>query len=191
MTLATSLLAFALLFQGSPAQQGIAEFKSGNYIAARQLLERAGNDPEARVFLALTRAALGECPAAVPELQRRSAQSQGDATTRRLAGLALAQCYIAGKQFAAAGGVVTRLEQEFPADPDVLYVSANFHMKAWNNAIYRMYKSAPGSYRTDELSAEVFETQGRYVDAAGEYRKAIGKNPKAINLHYRLGRALL
>ena len=134
---------------------------------------------------------MGECPAAVPELQRRAAQSQGDAATRRLAGLALAQCHIAAKQFAAAGTVVARLEQDFPADPDVLYVSANYHMKAWNEAIYRMYKSAPGSYRADELSAEVFETQGRYADAAGEYRKAIAKNPKAINLHYRLGRALL
>ena len=191
MTLATSLLALALLFQGSPARQGIAEFKSGNYVAARQLLERAGNDAEARLFLALTRAAMGECAAVVPELQRRSGQGQEDATARRLAGLALAQCYIAGKQFAAAGGVVARLEQEFPTDPDVLYVSANYHMKAWNDAIYRMYKSAPGSYRADELSAEVFETQGRYADAVGEYRKAIAKNPKAINLHYRLGRALL
>src|SRR4051812_33364271 len=115
MTPATSLLALALLFQGSPAQQGIAEFKSGNYVAARQLLEKAGNDSEARLFLALTRAAMGECPAAVLELKRRAVQSQGDATSRRLAGLALAQCYIASKQFPAAGRVVTRLEQEFPA----------------------------------------------------------------------------
>ena len=41
MTPATSLLAFALFFQGNAAQQGIAEFKSGNYVAARQHLERA------------------------------------------------------------------------------------------------------------------------------------------------------
>ena len=43
----------------------------------------------------------------------------------------------------------------------------------------------------DQLSAEVFETQGKYTEAVAEYRKAIAKNPKAINLHYRLGRALL
>jgi len=40
-------------------------------------------------------------------------------------------------------------------------------------------------------SAEVFETQGKYSEAIEEYRKAIAKNPKAINLHYRLARALL
>ncbi len=64
-------------------------------------------------------------------------------------------------------------------------------MKAWNDAIYRMYQKAPASYRVDQLSAEVFETQGKYPEAIAEYRKAIGKNPKALDLHYRLGRALL
>ncbi len=73
----------------------------------------------------------------------------------------------------------------------MLYVSADYHMKAWNDAIYRMYQKAPSSYRVDQLSAEVFETQGKYTEAVAEYRKAIEKNPKAINLHYRLGRALL
>jgi tetratricopeptide (TPR) repeat protein len=43
----------------------------------------------------------------------------------------------------------------------------------------------------DQLSAQVFETQGKYPEAIAEYRKAIAKNPKAIDLHYRLGRALL
>jgi superkiller protein 3 len=64
-------------------------------------------------------------------------------------------------------------------------------MKAWNDAIYKMYQKVPSSYRVDELSAEVFETQGKYTEAIGEYRKAIEKNPKALNLHYRVGRALL
>ena len=52
-------------------------------------------------------------------------------------------------------------------------------MKAWNDAIYRMYQKAPSSYRVDQLSAEVFETQGKYTEAVAEYRKAIAKNPKA------------
>ena len=54
-----------------------------------------------------------------------------------------------------------------------------------------MYQTAPSSYRVDQLSAEVFETQGKYTESIAEYRKAIGKNPQAINLHYKLGRALL
>jgi len=138
----------------------------------------------------LTRAAIGDCAGVSPQLARVWA-TPGDSQQRRLAGLALAQCRIAAKQFPEAGLVVGELERDFPADADVLYVSAAYHLKAWNDAVYRMYKNAPASYRVDQLSAEVFETQGKYTEAIAEYRKAIAKNSKAIDLHYRLARALL
>ena len=48
-------------------------------------------------------------------------------------------------------------------------------MKAWNDSIYRLYRKAPASLRVDQLSAEVFETQGNFTEAIGEYRKAIEK----------------
>jgi tetratricopeptide (TPR) repeat protein len=176
----------ALLFSQTVAD-GIAAFNRGDYKAARVSLERVQSDPRGRLFLALTRAAMGECDGAIPELAKGF--SSGD--NRRLAGLALAQCHISAKRFAEAAPIITQLEKEFPADPDVLYVSANFHMKSWNDAIYRLYQKAPSSYRVDQLSAEVFETQGKYTEAVAEYRKAISKNPRAINLHYSLGRALL
>jgi len=137
----------------------------------------------------LTRAAQGECTAVIPDLRRLF--SETDSRPHRLGGLALAQCHIAAKQFAEAGPVVAQLEKDFPSDPDVLYVAADYHMKAWNDAIYRMYQKAPASYRVDELSAVVFESQGKFAEAVAEYRKAIEKNPRAIDLHYRLGRALL
>jgi tetratricopeptide (TPR) repeat protein len=120
------------------------------------------------------------------------AQCDAPSTTdKRLSGLAQVQCLIGAKRFAEAAPLVAQLEKDFPSDPDVLYVAAGYHMKAWNDVIYRMYQNAPGSYRVDQLSAEVFETQGKYTEAIAEYRKAIAKNPVAIDLHYRLGRALL
>src|SRR5580692_5921171 len=176
-----------LCAQTNPVADGIAAFNRGDYKAARLNLERSPADPQARLFLALTRAATGGCEAAVPELAKGFSSGEN----RRLAGLALAQCHIAAKRFTDAGAIVAQLEKQFPSDADVLYVSADYHMKAWNDAIYRMYQKAPSSYRVDQLSAEVFETQGKYTEAIAEYRKAIEKNPKAINLHYRLGRALL
>ncbi len=180
-------LASFVLAQTNPVADGIAAFHRGDYKAARVSLERAPNDPQGRLFLALTKAATGDCEGAIPELGRTFSASDN----RRMAGLALTQCHITAKRFAEAGVVVAQLEKEFPADADVLYVSADYHMKAWNDAIYRMYQKAPSSFRVDQLSAEVFETQGKYTEAIAEYRKAIAKNPKAINLHYRLGRALL
>jgi tetratricopeptide (TPR) repeat protein len=182
------LLFFAATLLQAQTEAGIAAFNRGDYKTARQDLERAPKDPQARLFLALTKAATGECEAAIPDLAKGFSTST---TTQRLAGLALAQCHIAAKRFPEAGAVIAQLEKQFPADADVLYVSADYHMKAWNDAIYRMYQKAPSSYRVDQLSAEVFETQGKYAEAIAEYGKAIEKNPKAIDLHYRLGRALL
>jgi tetratricopeptide (TPR) repeat protein len=190
MTPAISLALLLALCQADPIAQGIAEFNRGDFNAARRDLERAPATPQSAVFLALARAATGECAAAAPELERLFA-SAGARELHRLAGLALAQCRISAKQFTAASPVVVQLENEYPDDADVLYISATFHMKAWNDAIYRLYRRAPASYRVDQLSAEVFETQSKYAEAIGEYQKAIEKNPKAIDLHYLLGRAIL
>jgi tetratricopeptide (TPR) repeat protein len=190
MTPAISIVVFLFLSQADPAAKGIAEFNRGEYGAALRDLRAVAGDPRAAAFLALTQAATGGCDEAVPQLERGFAD-RIEASLRRLAGLALAQCYIAQKRMDAAQPVITALEKEFPSDADVLYVSANLHMKAWNEAIYRMYQKAPASYRVNQLSAEVFETQGKYAEAIAEYQKAIGKNPTAINLHYRMGRAML
>jgi tetratricopeptide (TPR) repeat protein len=130
------------------------------------------------LFIALAPALMAQC----------DSTSERDPRTSRLA---QAQCLIAAKRFADAAPIVAQLEKDYPADPDVLYVAAGYHMKAWNDVIYRMYQKVPSSYRVDQLSAEVFETQGKYGEAVAEYRKAIEKNPVAIDLHYRLGRALL
>jgi tetratricopeptide (TPR) repeat protein len=86
---------------------------------------------------------------------------------------------------------LNRLRAAYPGDADVLYLSARFHMKGWNDAVYDLFQKAPASYRVNQISAEVFEIQGNYAAAVGEYRKAIEKNPRAVNVHYRLGRALL
>jgi tetratricopeptide (TPR) repeat protein len=191
---AISLLLLLAAWQNAPTDLGIEEFTRGDFGSARKHLEQAPSDPKAMLFLALTRAATGECESAIPALRRRfdaQAAHGEEAGWQRLAGLALAQCEISAKRFAAAAPVIAQLEKQYPADADVLYVSANFHMKAWNDAIYRLYQNAPASFRVDQLSGEVFESQGKYAEAIGEFRKAITKNPKAINLHYRLGRAIL
>jgi tetratricopeptide (TPR) repeat protein len=190
MTPAISVVVLLLLAQADPVVKGIAEFNRGEYAAAKRDLQPVAGDPRAAAFLALTEAATGSCDRAIPELQRRYA-ARDDSNLRRLSGLALVQCYVAEKRISDAELVMAVLEKGFPSDADVLYVSANMHMRAWNDAIYRLYQKAPGSYRVNQLSAEVFEIQGKYQEAIAEYQKAIAKNPHAINLHYRLGRALL
>jgi tetratricopeptide (TPR) repeat protein len=176
--IAAVLLAAAMLHA---SHDGIAAFKEGRYSEALAKLKDA-KDPEGRAFLALTKAALGDCKGALAGLTA----SYADPTLSRLTGLAAAKC-----DEANAFTIIRRLEEKFPNDPDVLYTAAKLHMKAFNDATFAMFQRAPASYRVHELSAEIFEAQNRYSDAIAEYRKAIEMNPGAPELHYRLGRALL
>jgi len=179
------LLACAAMAQDRQAQ-GIAAFDKGDYATAEKLL--VGLDsPSAKAALALTKAATGRCAEAQPTL----AAEYADAKLRRLTGIALARCLIAAQRFDEAAQPLAKLEREFPNDPDVLYENARLHLKAWNGAVERMFEKAPASFRVNQLSAEIFEIQGRFDEAVAEYRKAIQKSPATLALHYRLGRALL
>ena len=146
------------------------------------------SDPRAPTLEAVVDASLGKCGQALPRLQ---AADQQDLTVSKLARLALARCAIAELRFDAALSALADLPAELADDPDLLYETARLHLKGWNAAVEDMFSSAPASFRVNQLSAEIFEIQGRYDDAVREYRKALQKAPATLNLHYRLGRALL
>jgi tetratricopeptide (TPR) repeat protein len=190
--IAFSLLSMALIADESARETGIAAFKQGRYSVALKNLTQAAADPRdktARVFLSLTKAALGECKAALPGLTGEA--DSLDPVLYRLAGLAAVKCYSLTGDNADASSLLQRLEARFPNDADVLYSSAKLHMTAFNDATFAMFERAPASYRVHELSAEIFEIENRYSEAVAEYRKAIELNPRAPDLHFRLGRAIL
>ena len=184
--LAVALL-LASVLHAADRDQGIAAFNEGRYSTALKLLRNTNpNDKLAAAFLALTQAATGDCKTALPTLTAAE-----DPKLARLTGVAAVNCYSAANQKTQAFALLDQLEKRFPSDSDVLYLSAKLHMKAFNDATFAMFERAPSSYRVHELSAEIFEVQNRYSDAVSEYRKAIELNPKAPDLHYRLGRAIL
>jgi tetratricopeptide (TPR) repeat protein len=184
------LFAAAALSQSQP-ESGVRLFEQGDYPAAERALKGAGS-PKARAFLAFTRAALGRCDEASAGLAAAFHATNLDAPTRRLAGLALARCATAAQRYDEATATLYKLETDHPDDADVLYEIARLHLKAFNGSVERMFQRAPASYRVNQLSAEIFEIQGRHSEAVAEYRKALEKAPpRTLNLHYRLGRALL
>ncbi|MEX2301743.1 MAG: tetratricopeptide repeat protein [Bryobacterales bacterium] len=178
--------------------EAIDLYGQGEYQAAEARLQTLlKNDPQnatGKTFLALTHAATGRCPEAAADLQavfESKTDNETDRNVLRLAGLGLARCQIAAEQFERAFSVLYRLKQLHPEDADVLYETARAQMKAWNGIVQEMFEKTPASFRVNQLSAEIFEIQGRHSEAVGEYRKAIEKAPRALNLHYRLARALL
>jgi len=181
----------ALVFLMVVAQtQGIDAFREGRFQDARVELEKAvathPDDPTARAFLAMTKAAQKDCADAVHEFQ-----TQGDGQLARLTGIAAVECLSATDRTGGASSIISAVLARFPSDPDALYESAKVHRKAWDDAVLGLYQKAPASFRVNQISAEVFETEGKYGEAAAQYEKAIEKAPTALNLHYRLGRCLL
>lgn len=175
-----AISAFVLLLAQSPTDEGIKAFNEGRYSIALEKL-RDAKDQQGHLFLALAEAATGDCATALPFLT-------AIAKNEPIAGIAAVKCYSASGDETKAFALLDQL----PADnPDVLYLKAKLHMKAFNDATLAMFQKTPASYRVHELSAEIFEVQSRYDEAIAEYRKAISLNPQAPDLHFRLGRAIL
>jgi len=185
-TLGAAVAAPLLFADSAQREAGIAAFNAGKYSVALQDLAAAAADKTdltAQLFLALTQAATNNCAAAIPTLTREPLD--------RLGGIAAVKCYSNSGDTAHEFSLLQQLQEQFPNDADVLYLSARQHMKAFNDATFAMFQRTPSSYRVHELSADIFEVQNRFDDAIAEYRKAIELNPSAPDLHFRLGRALL
>lgn len=187
------LLLGLVVHQSDPLAEGIAQFERGEYAAAESSLDKSVNanpEPRASAFLALARAMNGKCEAAIPDLQAQFS-TLSDEKLRRLTGLALAQCHISANHFDDALPILEKLKKLYPSDADVLYETARLHMQAWNETVREMFQETPASWRVNQLSAEIFDTQGNYPEAVAQFRAASAKNSKALDLHFRTGRALL
>jgi len=185
--ISTFLLAGALCADTGTA---LREYESGHLKAAREALRQSPTDGEAGILLALVGAGEGDCAEHQAALQS-AWHSGGTAVIRRLAGLAAVQCAIIQEHPESGVPILEELKLAYPHDADVLYLGAKLYMKGWNAQVASMFVRTPASYRVNQLSGEIFETQGNFAEAAAEYAKAIAKNPQAINLHFRRGRVLL
>ena len=185
-------LSSTLAAQNNLVVQGLEAYNKGDYVTAERNFRGAvdqGGDARAASLLALVEASTGRCADADAALTKASDESDG--ALRKLTGLALARCRIGAGRLDDAAAILNRLRAKDPAGADVLYETARLQMRAWNETIKQLYEKAPASFRVNELSGDILETQGQYAEAAAEYRKAIAKNPRALNLHFQLARALL
>jgi tetratricopeptide (TPR) repeat protein len=167
MTLTCSLTAFAQTAAKTPA-----------------------NDPAASVQRSLKLAKSGHCKEALPLLKKGiSAGSTKD--ERRDVGFSGVRCAMFLDQPDSALDFLRMLNREFPADPDVMYLSVHTYSDLSTRASAELATKAGNSYQAHELNAEAFEVQGKWQDAEKEYRWVLEKNPKLPGIHFRIGRLLL
>jgi tetratricopeptide (TPR) repeat protein len=132
----------------------------------------------------------GHCKEALPILQRVIPKLQ-DKDLLHDAVLARAQCGMAVDQRAAVAESLLVLTREFPGDPKVLYITTRYYSELANRTAQELIQKAPSSPEAETLIAEAFQAQGKWDDAAAQFRKILEQNPNQPGIHYQLGRILL
>jgi tetratricopeptide (TPR) repeat protein len=132
----------------------------------------------------------GHCAEAVPEL-RKAVRSGSNEELKKLAGLHGLRCSMIRNQAADADDFLQALRRAFPHDPEVLYQATHAYADLSHGASEQLMREAPFSYHAHELIAENMEQQGKWDEAAAEYRKILDINSGLPGIHFRLGRALL
>jgi len=152
-----------------------------------------GNGPgidSKRVEQAATLAESGRCSEALPVLARMTAHLT-DKQLQKRAGLDGMRCATLLRQWTALLDLARTLNQQFPDDPEILYVSVHAYSDLSNEAARELAQKAPNSLPALEMDAEVNELQGKWDQAEADYKKVLEQNPRYPGIHFRLARLLL
>jgi tetratricopeptide (TPR) repeat protein len=79
------------------------------------------------------------------------------------------------------------LSRDFPRDPEVLYAATHAYSDLSLRASQDLAREAPFSYQVHLLNAEALELQGKWDEAAAEYRRILEINPFLPGIHARRG----
>lgn len=132
----------------------------------------------------------GKCAEALP-LLRKALPGIKQKQIRYQAGMAATRCAMSLNQTETAVQALLMLRREFPHDPQVLFITTHYYSELANRAAQELAAVSPLSPQAQQLEAEALESQGKWDDAAAEYRKILARNPNLPGIHYRLGRLFL
>ena len=138
---------------------------------------------------ALRLAQEGHCKEALPAL-KKSLSTAAKEEHRDLA-MAGVRCSMFANQPDSTLEFLRVLEREFPNDPDALYLLVHTYSDLSTRAAAELATRHGTTSQARELNAEALESQGKWQDAEKEYRAILQSDPKAVGIHFRLGRLLL
>jgi len=146
----------------------------------------AAGNPQQAINLAES----GHCPEALPLLKRAIRQTSDQNLKKRI-GLDGLHCAMTRDVPYESLDFLAVLTRDFPHDPDVLYAATHAFSDLSMRTSQDLARDAPFSFQVHELNAEALEIQGKWEEAAAEYRKILDINPMLPGVHARLGRAYL
>jgi hypothetical protein len=103
----------------------------------------------------------GRCAEAIPLLKRAMGRVRAKDLKRRM-GAAGVRCAMALNKHGDATSFLAWLEQEFPHDPEILFMAVHVYWDLYTRSLQRLMDTAPDSPLVVELNAENLEKQGEW-----------------------------
>lgn len=151
----------------------------------------AVESPTSAAERGITLGTKGQCKEAMSILKKVIPKIHDDKDLLHDAVMTRAQCGMATDQRDVVAESIVVLTREFPGDPKVLFITTRYYSELANRTAQELMQKAPSSPEAETLIAEAFQAQGKWDDAAAQYRKILQQNPNQQGIHYQLGRILL
>ena len=155
-------------------------------VDAQQESAKADTPAARAVKLALD----GSCAEAMP-LLKEAAAGNLDQESKRLVGKAGVRCSMLLSNREDATVFLNRLLQQFPSDPDVLFLAVHVYSDLSQLNAQALMNIAPNSAEVIQLNAENFEKQRDLPKAIAEYKVLLQRSPRMPGIHYRIGGLIL
>lgn len=139
---------------------------------------------------AMNLAESGHCTEAIPLLRKSIHQTASRDQKKRIA-LDGLHCAMTHNTPYDSLEFLAVLSRDFPHDPEALYAATHAYSDLSLRSSQDLAQEAPFSFQVHQLNAEALELQGKWDEAATEYRRILEINPMLPGVHARLGRALL
>jgi predicted Zn-dependent protease len=135
----------------------------------------------------------GECAAAMPLIHQALEQDTQiqDRDLKRRMGAAGVRCAMMLDHRGAATTLLAWLEEQFPHDPEILFMATHVYSDLAARSSKELMDSAPDSPLVVEINAENFERQGDWKKAIAEYRILLTREPTMPGIHSRIGQIIL
>ena len=135
----------------------------------------------------------GKCAEAMPLIHQALEQADQltDRDLKRRMGAAGVRCAMMLNHQGAATTLIAWLEDEFPKDPEILFMATHVFSDLSTRSQQELMDVAPDSPLVVELNAENFEKHGEFSKAIAEYRVLLQRAPSMPGIHYRIGQLIL
>ena len=168
-----------MLFFALPVLAGAQAHAKAGAVSTNAMAEHAASLAET-----------GHCSEALPLLTKTAAHIT-DRELQKRVGLDGVRCATLVQQQEPLLDMLRVLNQHFPHDPEVLYLTVHAYSDLSSNAARELAQTAPTSIPALEMDAETNEMQGKWDEAEKDYRKIVSQNPRYPGIHFRLARLLL